>query len=41
MANGENRVISHVRAQMTSTHCLLEETISDVSDEMSRFAPPG
>jgi hypothetical protein len=41
MANGENRVISHIRAQMKSAHWLLEETISDVSDEMARFAPPG
>ena len=41
MANEENRVISHIRAQMKSAHWLLEETISDVSDEMARFAPPG
>jgi hypothetical protein len=41
MANGENRVISHIRAQMKSAHWLLEETISDVSDEMGRFALPG
>ena len=41
MANEENRVISHIRAQMKSAHWLLEETISDVSDEMGRFAPPG
>jgi len=41
MANEENRVISHIRAQMKSAHWLLEETLSDVSDEMGRFAPPG
>jgi hypothetical protein len=41
MANEENRVISHVRAQMRSAHWLLEETISDVSDAMVHFAPPG
>jgi len=41
MAKEENRVISHIRAQMNSAHWLLEETISDVSDEMARFAPPG
>lgn len=41
MSNGENRVISHIREQMKSAHWLLEETISDVSDEMGRFAPPG
>ena len=41
MANGENRVISHIRSQMKSAHWLLEETITDVSDEMVRFAPPG
>ena len=41
MANRENRVISHIRAQMKSAHWLLEETMSDVSDEMARFAPPG
>jgi hypothetical protein len=41
MANEENRVISHVRAQMKSAHWLLEETISDVSDGMGSFAPPG
>lgn len=41
MANGENRVISHIIGQMKSAHWLLEETISDVSDEMGRFAPPG
>jgi hypothetical protein len=41
MANEENRVISHIRAQMKSAHWLLEETISDVSDAMLHFAPPG
>ena len=41
MANGENRVVSHIREQMKSAHGLLEETISGVSDEMGRFAPPG
>lgn len=41
MANEENRVISHIRAQMKSAHWLLEETISDVSDGMVHFAPPG
>lgn len=41
MATDENRVISHIRAQMNSAHWLLEETISDVSDEMARFAPRG
>jgi len=41
MANDGNLVISHIRAQMKSAHWLLEETISDVSDEMARFAPPG
>jgi len=41
MANEENRVISHIRAQMKSAHWLLEKTLSDVSDEMVRFAPPG
>jgi hypothetical protein len=41
MANGENRVITYIRAQMKSAHWLLEETISDVTDEMGRFAPPG
>lgn len=41
MANQENRVISHIRAQMNSAHWLLEETLSDVSDEMVRFLPPG
>jgi len=41
MANEENRVISHIRAQMKSAHWLLEETLSDVTDEMVRFAPPG
>ena len=41
MANEENLVISHIRAQMNSAHWLLEETISDVSNEMASFAPPG
>lgn len=41
MANGGNLVIPHIRKQMKSAHWLLEETISDVSDEMGRFAPPG
>ena len=41
MTNGENRVITHVRAQMKSAHWLLEETISDVSDEMAHFSLPG
>jgi len=41
MPNEENRVIAHIRAQMKSAHWLLEETLSDVSDEMVRFAPPG
>jgi hypothetical protein len=41
VANVENVLISHIRAQMKSAHWLLEETISDVSDEMARFAPPG
>jgi len=41
MTNGENRVISHIRAQMKSAHWLLEETISDVSAEMADFPPPG
>jgi hypothetical protein len=41
MANVENRVVSHIRAQMKSAHWLLEETISDVSNEMGRFAPMG
>lgn len=41
MANVENVLISHIRAQMKSAHWLLEETVSDVSDEMARFAPPG
>lgn len=41
MANEENFVIPHIRAQMKSAHWLIEETISDVSDEMAHFAPPG
>ena len=41
MSNEGNLVISHIRAQMKSAHWLLEETISDVSDEMGRFALPG
>jgi hypothetical protein len=41
MANEENRVTSHIRAQMKSAHWLLEETMSDVSDEMLHFSPPG
>jgi hypothetical protein len=41
MANLENLVVSHIRTQMKSAHWLLEQTISDVSDEMGRFAPPG
>jgi hypothetical protein len=41
MANEENRVVSHIRSQMNSAHWLLEKTISDVSEEMARFAPPG
>jgi len=41
MANEGNLVIPHIREQMKSAHWLIEETISDVSDEMAHFAPPG
>lgn len=41
MSNTENRLTTHIRKQMKSAHWLLEETISDVTDEMARFAPPG
>ena len=32
---------AHIRRQLRSAHWLLEETISDVTDEMAWFAPPG
>lgn len=41
MSNGENRVTAHIREQMRSAHWLLEETISDVTEEMAHVAPPG
>jgi hypothetical protein len=41
MANEENRVTAHIREQIRSAHWLLEETTSDVTEEMAHFAPPG
>ena len=41
MANGENRVTAHIREQLRSAHWLLEETVSDVTEEMAHHALPG
>jgi hypothetical protein len=41
MANEDNRVVSHIREQMKTAHWLMEGTLSDVSEEMFHFAPPG
>ena len=41
MAGEENRVTAHIREQLRSAHWLLEETLSDVTDGMAHFAPPG
>ena len=41
MANGENRITAHIREQLRSAHWLLEETVSDVTEEMAHFALPG
>lgn len=41
MANGEHRLTALIREQLRSAHWLLEETFSDVTEEMAHFAPPG
>lgn len=41
MTNGENRVTAHLREQMRSAHWLLQETVSDVTEEMAHYSPPG
>jgi len=41
MTNGEHRVTTHIREQIRSAHWLLEETFSDVTEEMAHFSPPG
>ncbi len=41
MPNEENRVTAHLRDQAASAHWLLEETLSDVTDEMANWLPPG
>src|SRR5512145_2089278 len=41
MAGEEHRVTAHIREQLRSARWLLEETLSDVTDEMAHFAPPG
>ena len=41
MPGGENRVTAHIREQLRSAHWLLEETVSDVTEEMAHHPLPG
>jgi len=41
MADIENRVTAHIREQIRSAHWLLEETVSDVTEYMAHWLPPG
>jgi hypothetical protein len=41
VTNGENLVTAHIREQLRSAQWLLEETFSDVTDEMAHYVPQG